>query len=100
MSTPMNRWIKRFEAFARSKPADERYEYVSIFNCPYAQFLRRKRLTFAMVAPTFWIGLFLFVIPAFGRVPRKVDWAINWPCRNTFGALADRLSALIEDEGR
>lgn len=86
----MTTWIERFEAFARSKPADERYDFWDVYECPVAQFARHSNViqddqTFADS-----LAMSEMHFESTHSLYRK-PWA--------FGALADRLSALIEDEG-
>jgi len=47
-------------------------DYTSPFNCGIAKGLRRLGI-FAVIGPTRFGGLFLFVIPVWGSIPTEVD---------------------------
>lgn len=74
-------FIERFEAFARSKPADERYDFGNIDQCACGQF----HAFLGQAAPKrSWIEEEL------GEYAYDGD--------HTFGALADRLAKLRADQ--
>lgn len=50
------------------KPKDSgKKNYVDGFRCPGARALRRKGI-FALVGPDYYFGLFLFLIPVWGKI--------------------------------
>jgi len=89
MTTPsQDGWIERFEAFARSKPADDEYEFWSTDDsecgCAIIQFVRS--------CPDLKSARRFKVYGDLHRIAGGPVLDLPW----TFGALADRLAALRE----
>jgi hypothetical protein len=81
---------RAFLEWARKKPADEKYSYDDPTNCAIAQYL--KSCGFTKV----YVGGSDYNCDGRGYAPLPPGWsdaAINNPY--TFGALADRLEALV-----
>ncbi len=84
----------QFLTFCRSKPRDEEYNYLSINECAFCQFLRATGFPVKHVGPEEWTDT--------SGLKHQFDPAIeqalgNFKCGEpnngrTFGALADRLS--------
>jgi hypothetical protein len=78
--------------WARTKPADERYDYVSSCRCALAQFLIATRDPNARAFPGSWID-------GLGQdhpLDSRIDDAAQGSCPNdrTFGKLVERLEEL------
>jgi hypothetical protein len=87
---------REFEAFCRTKPADEEYEVCDSSICAVAQFLRTKDPS---VKPAWGSGNTWAYIGARGRYDfsnEAVGDRTLLPSPNTFGALADRLAGFVE----
>jgi hypothetical protein len=79
--------------WARTKPADEAYDYLANCNCALAQFLRETGRS-----PSPWVTGFDWREGSFDgqrhQMPKVVADAVNaFP--NTFGAFADRLEKVL-----
>ena len=90
----MQSLAKQFEAFCRSKPADEEYDYGDVRGCAIFQFLEAAGYPLRSVGDYYWrdTGGTEHALPSLMRSklaggPGLVS-AFPW----TFGALADRLS--------
>jgi len=86
-------FIERFEAFARSKPADETYRPTSSRICAFTQFCATESIDKGEAAKRFWKLPCDLQVAILG-VPTIEDGSDN--AVETFGALADRLAALRE----
>ena len=80
-----------FLCFAKSKPADEEYKYLSTINCPFAQYLDDREIPFASVAGTYWRS----AAAPDTEIPFPTDHMANALAfgENTWGALVRRLAA-------
>lgn len=77
-----DQFIEDFEAFARSKPADEAYDGASPSTCALAQFGLPNADIDTVPEAAFYAAVFRH-----STALKPKDWS-------TFGALADRLAAL------
>lgn len=94
----MKNMMEEFEKFARSKPADEAYNYSDAVNCPCAQF-----------AKAFGMEDDYFAISETDKLKRMLEdpdatypfteleiYAATKP--HTFGALAERIKERVHDQ--
>lgn len=80
--------------WARTKPADERYNYVSNCGCAVAQFLKDTgRCRDPMVLASAWYDR-SDGYTGLHRLPLSVDYAAS-ALPHTFGAFADRLEKAL-----
>lgn len=92
MTTAADFKIADVLAWARTKPADEEYDYWSCDNCVLAQFAKERGL------PTTGAGGFGWYDAAGHEheiIPRRSGVAASDP--HTFGAFAKRLEALVPE---
>ena len=91
--------------WARTKPADGRYNYNSNENCALCQFLRETgRAKFPTLGSTFWsdweLGYYQGEEGPILNIPREIDKAAHAdevPSHWTFGGLVSRLETLCPD---
>jgi hypothetical protein len=92
-------------AWARTKPADETYDYVSNFHCALAQFLKATgRSVYPMVGPYDWDDYAdetmrppLGTYPLSDALNSAVSDEGSFPKDCTFGGLVKRLEALCPE---
>lgn len=84
-------------AWARTKPADERYNYSDLDNCALCQFLRDTgRAIRPEAGGSFWSGVNSLGETIGGDIQTGLDRAL---VAQTFGALVTRLEALCPETG-
>ena len=81
--------VEEFLAWAKTKPADEEYDYIDNKNCAFGQFLQSKGYTKVSVVPYCWDSAEIQDQPIPDIIQLSLNGGGEWD--ETFGNLVEEL---------